>query len=61
VTRTIDLVADVGESFGDWRMGADDEMVETRWPVISAAPSRASTSPALTRSRVTRTCLFTGQ
>ncbi len=29
VQRTIDLVADVGESFGAWRMGEDEEILQT--------------------------------
>ena len=31
--RTIDLVADVGESFGDYRMGADEEII----PILTSA------------------------
>ena len=48
--RTIDLNADVGESFGPWRMGSDDELIPLVSSVNIACGAHAGDPPTILRT-----------
>lgn len=58
MTRSIDLVADVGESFGAWHMGADEEMFQTLTSANIACGFHAGDPRTMERS--VRSCVARG-